>query len=359
MLQSFFRHPTPPLIGLDISTTSVKLLELSKRGGRYHVDRYATAPIKRPSQRDADPAAQVEAVGDAVAKAVRRSRTRLKHAAVAVSGSAAITRTIPMPRKFSDWEIENRILLDAEQHIPYSLNEVYLDFQVMGPNANNPDTVNVLLAASRSETVLDRVAAVEAAGLSANVVDIEAYALGSCVEMLRPSLGLDEAATIAAVNIGHLHTTLDIFHGPHTLFMREQLFGGRQLVAEIQQTYGMSYEDATRAQAEHTLPEDYPQRVLRPFSEAVVHQVSRLLQVYHSTPEARTIDHLLLAGGTSRLEDLDRSMQAHLGVPVTRADPVQAMGCDGRINRQQLEQDSVSLLVACGLALRSFDHASR
>ena len=359
MLVRLFRHPTPPLIGLDISTTSVKLLELSQRTGRYQVDRYATALIQRSSQGDSDAVVQVEAVADAVAKAVQRSRTQLKHAAVAVSGSGAITRTIPMPRKFSDRDIENQIMLDAEQHIPYSLNEVYLDFQVMGPNPKNPATVDVLLAASRSETVQDRVAAVEAAGLSANVVDIEPYALGACVEMLRPSLGLDEDTTIAVVNIGHLHTTLDIFHGRRTLFMREQLFGGHQLIAQIQQTYGMDYNDVTRAQRDNTLPEDYPQRVLRPFSEAVVHQASRLLQVYHSTPEARTIDHLLLAGGTSRLEGLDRSMQAHLGIPVTRADPVQAMGCDARVNRQQLQHDSASLLVACGLALRSFDHASR
>lgn len=162
-------------MGIDISSAAVKLVELSKAGGRYRVEGYAVVPL--PPDAVVDRAiANVEVVGAAVESAIKQSGTKLKHAAVAVAGSSVITKVIAMPASLHDDELEQQIQLEADQYIPYSLEEVSLDFQVLGPSEKNPQLVDVLLAASRKENVEDRVAAIELAGLKAAIVDVESYA---------------------------------------------------------------------------------------------------------------------------------------------------------------------------------------
>ena len=232
------------LIGLDISSTSVKLLELSQQSDGYRVEAYAAEPLPPNSVVEKN-ITDVEAIGEAIQRAVKRSGSRAKFAAVAVAGSSVITKVITMPSNLSDEELESQIQLEADQYIPYSLEEVNMDFEVLGQNDKNPDMVDVLLAASRSENVDSRVAAVELGGLTAKVVDIEAYTLENAFPLIASQIpGGAGDTTIAIVDIGATMTTLSVLHDTKIIYTRDQVFGGKQLTEEIQRRYGLSYEEA-------------------------------------------------------------------------------------------------------------------
>ena len=171
---SLLSRKKPVILGLDISSTSVKLLELEQDGDNYRVQSLAVEPL--PDNAVVEKSFQdVEAIGETIQKAVKRSGTKTKLAAVAVAGSAVITKIINMPANLSENELELQIQQEADQYIPYPLEEINLDFEVVGPTENNPDSVDVLLAASRSENIENRTDALDIGGLTAKVVDVEAY----------------------------------------------------------------------------------------------------------------------------------------------------------------------------------------
>ena len=351
----FLSRKSPPIIGLDISTTAVKLLELSMSGGRYRVESYAVEPLPPNSVIEKN-ISDVESVGEAIRRAVKRSGTRTRHAAVAVAGSAVITKVISMPASLSDDEMESQIELEADQYIPYPLEEVNLDFEAMGPTQNDPERVEVLLAASRSENVDVRVDAVELAGLTAKVVDVEAYAMENAFSLLAeqmPEKGIDK--TIAVVDVGATMTTLNVLHDLKTIYTREQVFGGKQLTEEIQRRYGLSYEEAGMAKRQGGLPDNYVPEVLEPFKEAMAQQVSRSLQFFFSSSQYNSVDHLVLAGGSSSIAGMDELIEKNLGVPTSVANPFVNMSIAPKIKAQVLSNDAPALMIACGLALRSFD----
>jgi type IV pilus assembly protein PilM len=354
-LPQFLSRKSPPIIGLDISTTAVKLLELSQSGGRYRVESYAVEPLPPNSVIEKN-ISDVESVGEAIRRAVKRSGTRNKHAAVAVAGSAVITKVISMPASLSDDEMESQIELEADQYIPYPLEEVNLDFEVMGPAPNDPERVEVLLAACRSENVDVRVDAVELAGLTGKVVDVEAYAMENAFGLLAeqmPEQGMDK--TIAVVDVGATMTTLNVLHDLKTIYTREQVFGGKQLTEEIQRRYGLSYEEAGMAKRQGGLPDNYVPEVLEPFKEAMAQQVSRSLQFFFSSSQYNNVDHLVLAGGSSSIAGMDELIEKKLGVPTSVANPFVNMSIAPKIKAQVLSNDAPALMIACGLALRSFD----
>src|SRR5690606_12390886 len=235
------------LLGIDISSTSVKLLELSRSGGRYRVEAYAVEPLPANAVVEKN-LVEVEGVGLALARVLGKSRSSARQAAVAVAGSAVITKLVEMDAGLSDDELEAQLKLEADQYIPYPLEEVAIDFEVQGPAARNPERVEVLLAACRKENVEAREAALALAGLTARVVDVEAYALERTYELLAPQLDKQkEDLAVAVVDIGATMTTLSVQRNGRTLYTREQLFGGRQLTEEIQRHYGLSPEEAARA----------------------------------------------------------------------------------------------------------------
>lgn len=350
-----FSRKAPPLLGLDISSTAVKLLELSRSGNRYRVESYAVEPLA-PNAVVEKNITDPEAVGETIRRAVKRSGTRAKHAAVAVAGSAVITKVVTMPAGLSDDEMESQIQLEADQYIPYPLEEVNLDFEVIGPSAKNPETVDVLLAASRSENVDVRVAALESAGLVAEIVDVEAYAMENAFQLIAdqlPDRGRDK--TIAVVDIGATMTTFNVMHDLKSIYTREQVFGGKQLTEEIMRRYGLSYEEAGMAKKHGGLPDNYVPEVLDPFKEAMAQQVSRSLQFFFSSTQYNSVDHIVLAGGSASITGIRDLMEAKIGTPVTIANPFANMALSSRIKPQGLSSDAPALMIACGLALRSFD----
>ncbi len=352
MLQLFGPQP---LVGLDISSTSVKLLELSRHNGHYQVESYAVEPIATGAVIEKS-IANPETVGMAIQQAVRRSRTNVKHAAIAVAGSHVITKIIALPATLNDDDMATQIELEADHYIPYPLEEVNLDFEVIGPSERDPGIVDVLLAASRRENVDKRVAAVELGGLTAKIVDVEAYAAGSVVVLMAQQMkSLATAPVIVVFDIGATMTSLTVLDRLKIVYTREQGFGGKQLTEEIQNRYGLSYEEAGRAKRQGGLPEDYETEVLIPFKQAMAQQIARSLQFFFSSSQYNSVDHILLAGGNALIPGIAKLIETEIGATTSIANPFIGMTLATGINAQALTNDAPALLVACGLALRSFD----
>ncbi|WP_226665500.1 pilus assembly protein PilM [Microbulbifer aggregans] len=349
----FLNKGPKAMLGLDISSTSVKLLELSRSGDKYRVESYATEPLPPNAVVDKN-INDIAATADAIRKVVRRSKTRLRQAAVAVSGSAVITKTLEMSADLSDDALEAAIALEADQYIPYPLDEVNLDFEVQGPSERGEGQVEVLLAACRTETVEQRVSALGEAELKAGVVDVEAYAIERAYSLLADQFPAQEQLVVAVIDIGATMSALSVMVDGRTVYTREQLFGGRQLTDEIQRRYGLSVEEATLAkrQGGSGLPDDYYPEVLEPFRDAVVQQVTRSLQFFYSSTSYSDVDYILLGGGVSAMEGLADLVAQKLNKPAMVANPFRDMSVASRVNRQALASEAPSLMIAAGLAMR-------
>ena len=355
-LQSLLSGGEKYLMGLDISSSSVKLLELSRRGDRYTVESYAIEPLPPNAVSDkqiTDP----KLVGEAVQRAANRAGVRTKRAAVAVSGASVITKVIQMPAGLKDNEMEDQIRGEADQYIPYPIDEVNIDFQVIGEAGKGGDMVDVLLAACRKEQIEQRCAAIELAGLVPAKVDIEAYALENACQFLRhqmPDNG--NGRTVAVVDMGATTMSVLILNDMKTVYTRDQAFGGRQLTEDIMRRYGMSFEEAGRAKKTGQLPEDYKSEVLVHFITDMAQQVDRSLQFFFSAASQFTnVDQIILAGGCAGIEGVEHIVQERLQVPTAVAKPFAGMSVSSRAKPAALGKDETSLLIATGLAFRAFD----
>jgi type IV pilus assembly protein PilM len=352
---SWFSRNQSAVLGIDISTAAIKLLELSRVSGRYRVESYAVAPLPQDAVVDKS-FTNVEIIGNALKLAVKQSGTRAKQACVAVAGSSVMTKVISMPASLSVSELEEQIMVEADQYIPYALDEVNLDFQVQGPTKNSSEMVDVLLAASRRENIDDRVAALNYAGLKAVVVDIEAFAMENAFTLLADQFSdTPDHSTVAIADIGATMTSLNILSEGKTVYTREQGFGGKQLTEEIQRRYGLSYEEAGLAKRHGGLPDNYMTDVLDPFKKAMLQQIARSLQFFVSSSANRGIDIMVLAGGCASIPGVDKLVERDLGVPTYIANPFINMALSPRVKPQSLSNDTPAMMIACGLALRSFD----
>ena len=351
-----FQPKSKPMLGLDISTSSVKVIELSQTKAGYRVDHYAAEPTPPDAIADKN-IVDVDATGDALRKAVKRSGSRTKEAAVAIGGASVITKMVALPAVLSDRELEDQIEGQAEQYIPFPLEEVSYDFEVQGPSETDPDMVDVLIAATRTENVEHRQAVVEAAGLTAKVVDIESYALENACGLLThqmPDQGLDK--TIAVVDFGATTTTFNILNDRKVAYTRDQAFGGRQLTEEVMRTYGLSYEEAGKAKKEGGLPGNYEADVLEPFIDDMAQQINRSLQFYQSSAgDHGQLDQIIVCGGCAAIPGVDQKIQERLDVATVIGNPFGEMKLSSRARAQNVEKDAPALMIGCGLALRSFD----
>ncbi len=345
-----FSSKVKGLVGVDICSTSVKMVNIQREQGLLHLKSYCieTLPVGAVVDKIV---VDTEMVGESISRLAERGQVSGSAAATSVSGSAVITKIIDMDMRLNDAEREAQIRLDADQYIPYPLEEVNLDFEVVGPSLVHDSMVQVLLVASRSENVNQRIDALTFGGLETKIMDIESHAIERAFSLMVESL----PELIALVDIGHNQTTLYIVKNGEFVYSREQLFGGMQLTEAIQNRYGLSFEEATFNKRELSLPDDYYPEILMPFIENIIQQVMRSLQFYFSSSQYKNIDHLVMAGGSSSIPGLAGMVQQKLGKPVTIANPFINMTIDPYIDSEQLNVDTPSLMAACGLALRSFD----
>jgi type IV pilus assembly protein PilM len=345
-----------PIIGLDISTTAVKLVELSDAGkGMLRVERYVIEPLPKDAVTDGN-IANLDQVADTLRTAWKNLGTRIKNVAMALPSSAVITKKILAPASLTGIDLENQVEAEANQVIPFSLDEVNLDFQVLGPSPTSPDDVQILLAAARKEKVEDRVAVAEAAGLNAYIMDVESYATQTAYEQiahLLPNSG--EGQTVAIIDVGAQNMHINILHDNESVYLREHGFGGNQLNNEISRRYGMTSEEAENAKRKGTLPESYDMEVLQPYSETLAMEIGRALQLFTTSTQYRKVDQILLAGGGAMIPGIDEVVAQRTDMPTQVVNPFANMAVGPKIRPQALTADAPSLFVACGLAMRRFD----
>ena len=353
---SFLDTTAPPLIGVDISSTALKLVELSESGkGAYRLERYAIEPLPKDVVTDGN-IDNLDQVAEALRRAHKRLGSRNRNVALALPAAMVITKKIIVPAGQTEEELELQVETEANQYIPFALDEVNLDFQILGPAPNNPDEVEVLIAASRKEKVEDRVAIADAAGLKPRVMDVESYATEEAFRMVTPSLpanGRDQ--NIALVDIGAHVMHFYVLRNNQILFSRDQAFGGNQLTHEIQRAFNLSPEEAESAKKNAGLPENYDVDVLQPFMETLALEVTRALQFFFTSTSYNQVDQIVLSGGCALVPGLDELVAKRAGANTIVGNPFANMGVSDRIRPRQLASEAPLLLIACGLAMRSFD----
>jgi len=351
-----FQARAPALIGVDISSTSVKLVELAEAGkGACRLERYAIEPLPRDAVTDGN-IVNLDQVSEGLKRAWKRLGSHNRNVALALPAAMVITKKIIVAAAQKEEDLELTVEAEANQYIPFALDEVNLDFQIIGPAPNSPDEVEVLIAASRKEKVEDRVAAAESAGLNPVVMDVESYATQAAFELIAPTLlGNGRDQNIALVDVGAHATHLYVLRNDQFLFSRDQASGGNQLTHDIQRAFNLSPEEAEAAKRNQGLPESYDTDVLQPFMETIALEVTRALQFFFTSTSYNQVDQIILAGGCALLPGLDELIAKRAGVATAIANPFVNMATSGQIRPRQLGQDAPLLLIACGLALRSFE----
>ncbi len=343
------------VLGIDISTAAVKILELSRFGNRFKVESYAVAPLAKETIEEKN-FTNIDLVADSIKSALKMSGTKLKQATVAVSGSAVMTKIIAIEAALSEAEMEEQIMIEADQYVPYALEDVNFDFEVQGISESNPEMVDVLLVASRRENVENRVEALARAGLKTQIVDVEAFAMEHAFTLLTDQFADSiDGQTVGIVDMGATVTTLNVLYDGRSVYTREQSFGGKQLTEEIQRRYGLSYEEAGLAKRHGGLPDSYVSDVLDPFKRAMVQQVQRSLQFYSSSSTNVGVDRIILAGGCAAIPGIEQWVEKTLAIPVYIANPFVNMMLSNKVKPHLISNDAPGLMIACGLAIRSFD----
>ncbi len=353
----FLQTKTPPLIGVDISSSSVKMVELSEapKNAGYIVERYAIEPLPKDAVSDGN-INNLDALSESLQRAWKRLGSRVKNVSLALPAAAVITKKILLPAGMREEDLEYQVESEANQYIPFALEEVNLDFQVIGPAPGNAEELEVLLAASRKANVEDRVAATQAAGLKAVVVDVEPYAAETAFEQIRAQLpdgAVDKC--VALIDIGATVMNVNVLRNGQSVYTRDQQVGGDQLTQQIQAVFGLSTEEAESAKRNGGLPDNYESDVLSPFRENVVMEVARALQFFFTSSQYNEVDYIVLAGGCAVLPGLDDAVATRTQVSTMVANPFALMTLSSRIKPRQLQADAPSLIIACGLAMRRFD----
>lgn len=349
-----FKRSAPPTVGIDIGTSSVKLLQLSRSGGSLRIEHMAVEPLPDGAFAEHN-INDMEAVGAAITTAVKRSGTRAKDCAMAVSGSAVITRIIHVPADLEESEIEGQIEIEAGQYVPYPRDEVSLDFELLGSSARNADVNEVLLAASKTENIETRQAVAEMAGLKARIVDVESLAMANAFDLVRQSDAIPDSAVIALLDMGDARSSLNVMRAGRSIYYREHPFGGRELVEESMRRYGLDADQAQFWRRDEEPPAGFEDEVLEPFRQNVIQQIGRALQFFSSSRDYARITTLYVGGGAAQLPGLVNSVASELGMNAMRADPLAHASVGGRVNKVLLEASRPALVTACGLALRGLE----
>ncbi len=356
MLPSFFRRSIPPLVGVDLSASSVKVVELGTGAKTaMKLERYAIEPVERGAIVDGT-IEKPEAVADALSKALRRAQSKGRDVAMALPSSAVITKKIMLPAGLREEDYEFQVESEASQYIPFPIDEVNIDFQIIGPSASSEDEVDVLLAASRKEKVEDCVAVAEMAGVKPVVIDVEPYAIRASVDYVTSFLPNNgQGQIIAVAMVGQSSTYLTIVLNGQTIFEREQSFGGNQLTQDIMRLYGLGAEEAESKKRAGELPDGYEEELLRPFIGQGATDIGRALQFFFTSTPYTRVDQIFLAGGSSVVPGLAEAVAERTQVPTELFSPFQGMEIAGNLRERQLRTDAPALLVATGLAMRRFD----
>jgi len=343
------------MIGLDISSSSAKLVELGQdRSGNLTLERCGIEPLEHGWISDGN-IEKFDEVVEATRRLVGKSGTKAKHVAMALPASVVISKKIILPGGLSEREMEVQVESEANQYIPFSLDEVSLDFCVVGPSTTSAGDVEVVIAASRKEKVEDRQGLAEAAGLVPVVLDVESYAsrlAASRVIGRLPGGGVD--ALIALFEIGAMTSTMQVLRNDDLIYERDQVFGGEQLTQMLVRQYGFTQDEAETKKRAGELPDDYGTVVLQPYVESLAQELERALKFFFTSTPHNRVDYILLAGGTAGIPGLTEAITRHTSFPCQVVNPFDGMEVGRAVREKKMLREAPSYLTACGLAMRRF-----
>lgn len=355
-VSAFRKKKTSPIVGIDISSTAVKVIQLSRAGSRFRIDHYAMESIPPGAVND-KVIADTEAVGKAIEQALRRANIKTKLAAVAVAGSGVITKILQIPgtlKSLSEEELESQVELEAANHIPFPIEDVRMDFDVLGPSSTE-GFLDVLIAAARNETAVPIQEAAEVAGLTVEIMDVELLALENAYSIVADQLKIPPEDIVALVDIGASVITMNIMQAGRSIYQRQQAFDTKTLENELRRRQGCSQEEALRVLRSGVFPDEFEEGVMEPFRDSLSQNVNRLLQFFYSSSEYNAVHKILLAGGGANTRGLTETLDDRLGIPSSIANPLASMALGSGLKGPDLAADAPALFLATGLALRSFE----
>lgn len=349
----FFGIETDSILGIDIGSSAVKIMEISKTGAKYKVEKYGIQQIK--------PGTVVEknikhktVVVEAIKKLIKELKPKTKLVCTSIPNAQAITKILPVSKSLTEKEIGSEIELEADRYIPYNIDDVNIDYEIIGDSQDSQEHVDVMLVASKKDQIYSRVDLLKEAGLEAKIIDIDGFATQRSFELVVNNLpAKNRNQMIALVDIGATLMTVTIYENGVPVYSREQAFGGHQLTNEIKNRYGLTYEESIMARKFGDLPDDYTTEVLQPFKSTIVQQISRIYQVFESSKESINLEYMYLTGGTSVIAGLDEMLSKKLKVKTFIANPFVDMAFAKDINKKQLNDEMPQLMNCCGLALRN------
>lgn len=294
-------------------------------------------------------------VTQAMRQVLRASGSKTKNVALALPPSNVITKKITLPDGLSEKELEDQIESEANKYIPFSLDEVGLDFCKVGTPVDDMGDVEILIAAARKEKISDRQGLAEAAGLKPIIMDIESYASRRAASYLIKKVpNQADDSVIVLFEVGALNTSMQAIRNEEVLYERDQPFGGAALTQMIARRYELSNEEAEKKKRANKLPSDYQSNVLRPFLESFSQEIGRFLQVFFASTPYKKIDYIFLAGGTSALPGLADVISQKTSYRCEIVNPFNKMETSHSIQSSKILQTAPSYLTATGLALRRF-----
>ena len=343
------------LVGIDIGTHSIKVVRLKPRGQGYQLLNFGLMPLEPDTIIDGN-IANAEAIVEAIRNLIRMEKIKAKEVATAVSGQSVIVKRIRLPQ-MTEQELSEAIQGEAEQHIPFEMADVNIDFQIL-PSAREDDErsgnqMDVLLVAAKKAQIRDYTNLLTTAGLNPVVVDIDAFALENSYEVATGQ----EAGVVALVDIGATTMNINIMKAGAALFQRDIAVGGKRYTAAIQRELKVSYEQAEALKMGLGIADKHRQEevlaVMAGISGELVEEIQRSFEFFRTTAADAVIDKMVISGGCAKIKGLDRFLSYRLGLPVSVANPFQGLYYSDKVFDPEYLHDMAPLAaVSMGLALR-------
>ncbi len=352
-----FQKVRSSLIGVDINMFSANLIELGYQGDSLFLKAFKRAPMPQKQTTAEDQSNEdmldTEAYGEALNRLLKKNKFSSKHAVSAVPTSSIITRKLIVDASLKDEDMETEVILEAEQVIPYPIDEVALDFEVVGENSKDPEKVDIMLVACRKQTVDDREGVLAVSGLKAEAIDVVSYAMERAFPLVQQQLSLPEDNNhIALINIGDTFTTLNIIKNNESVYVRSSPSGFKQMVELMSQKNKTSFQQALEfytsleiTESKHTIGKEQALQATR--------QLNQMLEQYYSSEHAPVVNHIVLSGGIPGLDELSKKISTLVNIQCSLANPFVNMELASSINQQQLNKSAPAFFVACGLAMRN------
>ncbi|MGQ9645255.1 MAG: type IV pilus assembly protein PilM [Thermodesulfobacteriota bacterium] len=339
------------VLGLDIGSSSVKLVELNRAKGGFKLENLGLSPLPPEAIVDGALMDSVTII-DAIRELVSTTKTKRKDVVTSVSGHSVIVKKITLPF-MTEAELEESIQWEAERYIPFDINDVNIDFHMLGTSSENADLMDVVLVAAKKDIINDYQSVIVEAGLNPAIIDTDSFALENMLEI---NYDIDKDDTVAIANVGASITNINILKNNTSSFTRDIFKGGNQITEEIQRQLHIDYEEAERIKVGNKGDTTSPsalQNVLKTASEALAVEIGNSLDFFQSTSTSEKVSKLYLSGGGSKIKDFDIILQQQIGIPVEVANPFKRIEYSGKnFDMDYLREIGPIMAVAVGLASR-------